>query len=93
MISFCFLDKFGLIAFLDDATKKLVGNIEEINESANNLINFLLNKRIFIYYSNLMKTIFLFFLTIYIAYYLFRPVTKKEIKKFNDPDNWSNMGF
>ena len=27
-----------------------------------------------------MKTIFLFFLTIYIAYYLFRPVTQKEIK-------------
>ena len=27
-----------------------------------------------------MKTIFLFFLTIYIGYYLFRPVTKKEIK-------------
>ena len=26
-----------------------------------------------------MKTIFLFFLTIYIAYYLFRPVTEKEI--------------
>ncbi len=40
-----------------------------------------------------MKTIFLFFLTIYIGYYLFRPVTQKEIKKFNDPDNWSNMGF
>jgi hypothetical protein len=40
-----------------------------------------------------MKTIFLFFLTVYIAYYLFRPVTKKEIEKFNDPDNWSNMGF
>ena len=40
-----------------------------------------------------MKTIFLFFLTIYIAYYLFRPITKEEIKKFNDPDNWSNMGF
>ncbi|MDC0447562.1 hypothetical protein OAL37_00880 [Pelagibacteraceae bacterium] len=40
-----------------------------------------------------MKTIFLFFLTIYIGYYLFRPVTKKEIKKFNDPNNCSNMGF
>ncbi len=40
-----------------------------------------------------MKTIFLFFLTIYIGYYLFRPVTKKEIEKFEDPDNWSNMGF
>jgi hypothetical protein len=40
-----------------------------------------------------MKTIFLLFLTIYIGYYLFRPISKKEIDKFNDPDNWSNMGF
>ena len=30
---------------------------------------------------------------LFLAYYLFRPVTEKEIKKFNDPDNWSNMGF
>ena len=40
-----------------------------------------------------MKTIFLFFLTIYIVYYLFRPITKKEIEKFNDKNNWSNMGL
>ncbi len=40
-----------------------------------------------------MKTIFLFFLTIYIGYYLFRPVTKKEVEKFENPDNCSNMGF
>ena len=40
-----------------------------------------------------MKTIFLFFLMIYIFYYLFRPVTKKEIEKFENQDNWSNMGF
>ncbi len=41
----------------------------------------------------LMKIIFLFFLSAYIIYYLFRPVTKKEIEKFEDPDNWSNMGL
>ena len=40
-----------------------------------------------------MKTIFLFFLMIYIGYYLFRPVTKEEIEKFENPDNWSNMGL
>ena len=40
-----------------------------------------------------MITIFLFFLTIYIFYFLFRPVTKKEIDKFQDLNNWSNMGF
>jgi hypothetical protein len=58
------------------------------------LVNFLLLNFINLVYNiENMKTIFLFFLTIYIAYYLFRPVTEKEIKKFNDPDNWSNMGF
>jgi predicted PurR-regulated permease PerM len=40
-----------------------------------------------------MNSIFLFFLTAYIIYYLFRPVTKKEIEKFENPDNWSNMGL
>ena len=40
-----------------------------------------------------MKTIFLFIFTVYIIYYLFRPVTKKEIEKFENPDNWSNMGL
>ena len=38
-----------------------------------------------------MKTIF-YFLSAYIIYYLFRPVTK-EIEKFENPDNWSNMGL
>ncbi len=41
----------------------------------------------------IMNSIFLFFLTAYIIYYLFRPVTKKEIEKFENPDNWSNMGL
>ena len=39
-----------------------------------------------------MKTIFVFSNDLY-CLLSFRPVTKKEIKKFNDPDNWSNMGF
>ena len=58
------------------------------------LTNFLfINLIKLIYNCILMKTIFLFFLTIYIAYFLFRPVTKKEIEKFNDQNNWSNMGL
>tara|TARA_Y100000816_G_C25797681_1_gene417818 strand:- start:379 stop:501 length:123 start_codon:yes stop_codon:yes gene_type:complete len=28
-----------------------------------------------------------------IIFYIFRPTTKKELKKFEDNDNWSNMGF
>ena len=24
---------------------------------------------------------------------LFRPITKKELDRYNDKDNWSNMGF
>ncbi len=30
---------------------------------------------------------------LYIGYYLFRPITKKEVDKFRDPNNWSNMGL
>jgi cbb3-type cytochrome oxidase subunit 3 len=28
-----------------------------------------------------------------VIYYLFRPTSKKELDKFKDKDNWSNMGF
>ena len=28
-----------------------------------------------------------------IAWILFRPFSRKEIEKYNDKDNWSNMGF
>ena len=40
-----------------------------------------------------METIILIILTFLVAYILFRPISKKEIKKFEDPDNWSNMRF
>ncbi len=40
-----------------------------------------------------MKTIILIILTVVIAYVLFRPISKKELKRFEDYDNWSNMGF
>ena len=40
-----------------------------------------------------MNSIFLFFFDG--IYYLlsFQTCNKKEIDKFEDPDNWSNMGF
>ena len=28
-----------------------------------------------------------------LIYYLFRPTSKEELKRFKDKDNWSNMGF
>ena len=28
-----------------------------------------------------------------VAVILFRPLSKKELDKYNDKDNWSNMGF
>ncbi len=40
-----------------------------------------------------MKTIILFLLAILVIWILFRPVTKKELDRYNDKDNWSNMGF
>ena len=40
-----------------------------------------------------MKTIILLTLLVVIVYVLFRPITEKELKRFNDKDNWSNMGF
>ncbi len=32
-------------------------------------------------------------MAILIIWILFRPITNKELKKFKDNDNWSNMGF
>ncbi len=38
---------------------------------------------------------FLIFLTlgVLIAFILFKPISKKELEKYDDKDNWSNMGF
>ncbi len=30
---------------------------------------------------------------LFLAYYLFRPTSKEELKRFKNKDNWSNMGF
>tara|TARA_B100001057_G_C22684429_1_gene885082 strand:+ start:851 stop:973 length:123 start_codon:yes stop_codon:yes gene_type:complete len=40
-----------------------------------------------------MKSIILLTLAVVIIWVLFRPITKKELDRYNDKDNWSNMGF
>ncbi len=40
-----------------------------------------------------METLILISLTIVVGFILFRPFSKKELDKYNDKDNWSNMGF
>ncbi len=40
-----------------------------------------------------METVILFLLAIVVVWILFRPATKKELDRYNDKDNWSNMGF
>ena len=38
-----------------------------------------------------MKTLILFVLVIVVGWVLFRPITKKEIDRYNNKDNWPNM--
>ena len=40
-----------------------------------------------------MKVIILLTLAIVVLWILFRPISKKELDRYNDKDNWSNMGF
>ena len=40
-----------------------------------------------------METSILIILVVVVAVILFRPFSKKELDKYNDKDNWSNMGF
>jgi len=40
-----------------------------------------------------MKTLILLTLVIVIGWILFRPITKKEIERYNDKDNWPNMNL
>ena len=40
-----------------------------------------------------METSILLLLAVVIIWVLFRPITKKELDRYNDKDNWSNMGF
>ena len=40
-----------------------------------------------------METLILIILVVIVGFILFRPLSKKELDKYNDKDNWSNMGF
>ncbi|MDC3016501.1 hypothetical protein OAY91_00885 [Candidatus Pelagibacter sp.] len=40
-----------------------------------------------------METLIIISLIIVVVWVLFRPITKKELDRYNDKDNWSNMGF
>ena len=40
-----------------------------------------------------MKALIILTLLIVVIWVLFRPITKKELDRYNDKDNWSNMGF
>ena len=40
-----------------------------------------------------MEITILIILIVVIGLILFRPLSKKELDKYNDKDNWSNMGF
>ncbi len=40
-----------------------------------------------------MEITIIIILVIVVGFILFRPITKKELDKYNDKDNWSNMGF
>ena len=40
-----------------------------------------------------METIILISLLLVVCYILFRPPSEKELKRSEDDDNWSNMGF
>ncbi len=38
-----------------------------------------------------MKTLILFVLVIVIGWVLFRPITKRELDRYNNQNNWTNM--
>jgi len=40
-----------------------------------------------------MEIVITLIVILFVIYYLFRPTSKKELDKFKDKDNWSNMGF
>ena len=40
-----------------------------------------------------METSIILLLLIVVIWVLFRPISKKELDRYNDKDNWSNMGF
>ena len=47
--------------------------------------------KILCYY--LFMEILIIIIVLFLAYYLLRPTSKEELKRFKNKDNWSNMGF
>ena len=44
-------------------------------------------------YIYIMEIFILVILVLIVGFILFRPISKKELDRYNDKDNWSNMGF
>ena len=44
-------------------------------------------------YIFIMEIFILVILVLIVGIILFRPISKKELDRYNDKDNWSNMGF
>ena len=40
-----------------------------------------------------MEKFILVILVLIVGFILFRPISKKELDRYNDKDNWSIMGF
>ncbi len=40
-----------------------------------------------------MEIFILIILVLIVGFILFRPISRKELDRYNDKDNWSNMGF
>ena len=40
-----------------------------------------------------MEILILIISLVVAGFILFRPITKKELDRYDDKDNWSNMGF
>ena len=44
-------------------------------------------------YIFIMEIFILVISVLIVGVILFRPISKKELDRYNDKDNWSNMGF
>ncbi len=40
-----------------------------------------------------MEFLIILIVLVFIIFYLIRPTSKEELKRFKKKDNWSNMGF
>ena len=40
-----------------------------------------------------MEILIILVVVLVVGFILFRPISKKELDRYDDKDNWSNMGF